>query len=152
MGVYSSPIENPNKRFFTMLGTLVQGRVCISGASISAAKTALTIAIRYGLRRRQFGPADGDEVPILDYRTHQRRLMPLLAKTYALHFAQAELAQKFDHVMRQQDPPDRERRELESLAAGDEGDRQLARDRTRSRPAASAAAAPATWPSTGSPR
>ncbi len=116
-GVYSSPIENPNKRFFTMLGTLVQGRVCISGASISAAKSALTIAVRYGLRRRQFGPADGEDVPILDYRTHQRRLMPLLARTYALHFAQAELAQKFDHVMRQQDPPDRERRELESLAA-----------------------------------
>jgi acyl-CoA oxidase len=116
-GKYESPIENPNKRFFTMLGTLVQGRVCISGASVSAAKTALTIAVRYGLRRRQFGPPDGDEVPILDYRTHQRRLMPLLARTYALHFAQAELTEKFDHVMRQQDPPDRERRELESLAA-----------------------------------
>jgi acyl-CoA oxidase len=116
-GEYTSPIENVNKRFFTMLGTLVQGRVCVSGASISAAKSALAIAVRYGLRRRQFGPPDGDEVPILDYRTHQRRLMPLLARTYALHFAQAELAAKFDHVMRQQDPPDRERRELESLAA-----------------------------------
>jgi acyl-CoA oxidase len=43
--------------------------------------------------------------------------MPLLARAYALHFAQAELAAKFDHVMRQQDPPERERRELESLAA-----------------------------------
>jgi acyl-CoA oxidase len=116
-GKYESPIENPNKRFFTMLGTLVQGRVCVSGASVSAAKSALTIAVRYGLRRRQFGPPEGDEVPILDYRTHQRRLMPLLARTYALHFAQAELAEKFDHVMRQQDAPDRERRELESLAA-----------------------------------
>ncbi|HEV3053978.1 MAG TPA: acyl-CoA dehydrogenase [Solirubrobacteraceae bacterium] len=116
-GKYESPIEDPNKRFFTMLGTLVQGRVSVSGASVSAAKSALTIAIRYGLRRRQFGPPDGEEVPILDYRTHQRRLMPLLARTYALHFAQAELAEKFDHVMRQQDPPDRERRELESLAA-----------------------------------
>jgi acyl-CoA oxidase len=116
-GHYQSPIENVNKRFFTMLGTLVQGRICISGASISAAKSGLTIAIRYGLRRRQFGPPDGDEVPILDYRTQQRRLMPRLARTYALHFAQAELAAKFDHALRQADPPDRERRELESLAA-----------------------------------
>jgi acyl-CoA oxidase len=116
-GHYKSPIENVNKRFFTMLGTLVQGRVCVSGASISAAKSALTIAVRYGLRRRQFGPPEGEQVPILDYRTHQRRLMPLLARTYALHFAQAELAAKFDHVLRQADPPDRERRELESLAA-----------------------------------
>ena len=73
-----------------MLGTLVQGRVCVSAASVSAAKSALTIAVRYGLRRRQFGPPDSDrEVVILDYRTHQRRLMPLLARTYALHFAQA---------------------------------------------------------------
>jgi acyl-CoA oxidase len=91
--------------------------VSVSGASVSAAKSALTIAVRYGLRRRQFGPPNGDEVPILDYRTHQRRLMPLLAKTYALHFAQADLTDRFDHVMRLDDPEDRQRRELESLAA-----------------------------------
>jgi acyl-CoA oxidase len=116
-GNYSSPIENPNRRFFTMLGTLVQGRVCISGASISAAKSALTIAIRYGLRRRQFGPTDQEEVLILDYRTHQRRLMPLLAKTYALDFAQQELAAKFHDVFSSEDPSDRDQRELESMAA-----------------------------------
>lgn len=116
-GAYSSPIENPNKRFFTMLGTLVQGRVCISGASVSVAKLALTIAIRYGLRRHQFGPPDGEEVAILQYRTHQRRLMPLLAKSYALHFAQAQLLEKFHSVFSGSEPPDRERRELEALAA-----------------------------------
>src|SRR5207302_1579741 len=77
-GAYESQIENPNKRFFTMLGSLVQGRVCISGASVSAAKTALTIAVRHGLRRAQFGPPDEPEVVLLDYRIHQRRLMPLL--------------------------------------------------------------------------
>ncbi len=117
-GKYSSPIENANKRFFTTVGALVQGRVCISGASVSGAKTALTIAVRYGLRRRQFGPDEGEEVVILDYRAHQRRLMPLLAKTYALHFAQAELLEKFDDVFRATDPAERERRELETFAAG----------------------------------
>ncbi len=117
-GRYTSPIESPNRRFFTMLGALVQGRVCISGASLSAAKTAVTIAVRYGLRRRQFGPEPGHEVPILDYRTHQRRLMPLLATTYALHFAQAELLDEFDRVMRDDAAPDRDRRQLESRAAG----------------------------------
>ncbi len=116
-GQYTSPIESANKRFFTMLGALVQGRVCISGASVSAAKNALTIAVRYGARRRQFGPSDEDEVPILEYRTHQRRLMPLLAKTYALHFAQDELRAKFHQVMSADDPPERDRRELESFAA-----------------------------------
>ena len=49
-GDYESSIENPNKRFFTMLGTLVQGRVCVGGAGINAAKVALTIATRYGVR------------------------------------------------------------------------------------------------------
>jgi acyl-CoA oxidase len=116
-GRYTSPIESANKRFFTMLGALVQGRVCISGASVSAAKNALTIAVRYGARRRQFGPSDEDEVPILEYRTHQRRLMPLLAKTYALHFAQDELRAKFHQVMSADDAPERDRRELESFAA-----------------------------------
>jgi acyl-CoA oxidase len=118
-GVYSSPIENVNKRFFTMLGTLVQGRVCVGAASNSVAKNALTIAVRYGLKRRQFGPDDETEVPILDYRTHQRRLMPLLAKSYALHFAQAQLTDLFDKVFRDLDgAADSDQRELESLAAG----------------------------------
>jgi len=117
-GTYSSPIEKAGKRFFTMLGTLVQGRVCVSGASISAAKSALTIAVRYGLRRRQFGPSAEDEVAILEYRTHQRRLMPLLAKTYALHFSQQKLLEKFHRVFTAEDVEERERRELETLAAG----------------------------------
>jgi acyl-CoA oxidase len=119
-GVYSSPIENSNKRFFTMLGTLVQGRVCVSAASVSASKSALTIAIRHSLRRRQFGPTDdAPEVPIMQYRTQQRRLLPLLARTYALHFAQQELTRRFDAVVRAGDTaPDTERRQLETLAAG----------------------------------
>ncbi len=116
-GLYESPIENPNKRFFTMLGALIQGRVCISGASISAAKTALTIAVRYGLRREQFGPPDEAEVVLLDYRTHQRRLMPLLAKTYALHFAQSELLESFHERHTTGKASEREQRRLESFAA-----------------------------------
>ncbi|HTX30416.1 MAG TPA: acyl-CoA dehydrogenase [Solirubrobacteraceae bacterium] len=117
-GTYYSSIENPNRRFFTTIGALVQGRVCISAASISASKSALTIAVRHGLRRKQFGPPEGEEIPILDYRPHQRRLMPLLAKTYALHFAQAELTEKFHEVFSASEPEERERRQLETLAAG----------------------------------
>ena len=118
-GAYESPIEKANKRFFTMLGNLIQGRICISGASVSAAKSALTIAVRYGLRRTQFGPPDEPEVAVLDYRTHQRRLMPLLARTYALHFAQAELLEKFHRAQSDsEETSEREQRQLESLAAG----------------------------------
>src|SRR4051794_36099393 len=90
-GEYTSPIESPTRRFFTMLATLVQGRVSICGASIGATKVALDIAVRRGLTRRQFGPPGGEEAVLMDYRTHQRRLLPALATTYGLHFAQDRL-------------------------------------------------------------
>ncbi len=43
-----------NKRFFTMLGTLIQGRVSVGGAAVTTSKVALTVATRYALQRRQF--------------------------------------------------------------------------------------------------
>lgn len=112
-GSYSSPIPSPAKRFFTMLGTLVGGRVSVALASLSAAKSALAIAVRYGSHRRQFG-ADGEaELTILDYLTHQRRLMPRLATTYALHFA-------LDHLRREYGSSSSEvdQRRVETQAAG----------------------------------
>jgi acyl-CoA oxidase len=122
-GEYRSPISNENRRFFTMLGTLVQGRVSVGGAAISATKSALTIAIRHGARRRQFGPPDSDEeLPLLDFRVHQRRLLPRLATTYALHFAQegvvVELDRIFGSLGQGEDEAERDRRELETRAAG----------------------------------
>jgi len=118
-GDYQSEIENPDRRFFTMLGTLVQGRVSVGGAAINAAKVALTIAIRYGDRRRQFSAPDSDqEALLLDYRMHQRRLLPLLATTYALHFAQGELVDEFVRVFGGEDVGEHDRRALEARAAG----------------------------------
>lgn len=112
-GNYSSPIESPSRRFFTMLGTLVGGRVFVPRAGLSAAKTALTVAIRFGLRRRQFAPAPNEpETLILDYPNQQRRLFPLLAKAYALHFALDYLLDRFaKHT-------EEDVREIETLAAG----------------------------------
>lgn len=112
-GRYSSPIPSPNKRFFTMLGTLLGGRVSIASAAASAAKSALAIAVRYANRRRQFGPADTPEIALLDYLTHQRRLLPRLATTYALHFALRDLADRYAATQ-----PDDDRRELEHRATG----------------------------------
>jgi len=112
-GQYTSPIENPSRRFFTMLGTLVGGRVCVPRAGLSATKSALTIAIRYALKRRQFAPAITEaETLLLDYPSHQRRLMPLLAKTYALHFGLEYLSNRFSKHEGE------DMREIETLAAG----------------------------------
>ena len=118
-GRYTSPIENPTRRFFTMVGTLVQGRISVAGGGLSVSKSALVTAIRHGLARRQFGPPDGgEEVVLLDYRAHQRRLLPRLAKTYALHFIQAEMVRDLDAIFSGTDRDEEARRELESRAAG----------------------------------
>jgi acyl-CoA oxidase len=111
-GKFESPISSDNRRFFTMLGTLVGGRIGIPRCGLSAAKTGLAIAIKYGNQRRQFGPEGGSEVPILNYRTHQRRLMPLLANAYALHFALQYLTNRF--LQRTEE----DMQEIEALAAG----------------------------------
>lgn len=112
VGHYQSPIESDGKRFFTMLGTLVGGRVSVAGAGLTAAKTALTIAVRYGDRRRQFGAPGQPETLLNDYPTHQRRLFPLLAEAYVLHFAHARLVARYEQASGD------DAREVEALAAG----------------------------------
>lgn len=118
-GTYVSEIENPNRRFFTMLGTLVQGRVCVGAAGLSAAKVAITIAVEYGLRRRQFEATEEErEELLLDYGLHQRRLFPLLARTYALHFGQQVLTGELHDIFSGLTTDEVARRQLESRAAG----------------------------------
>jgi acyl-CoA oxidase len=122
-GTYRSPIANPTRRFFTMLGTLVRGRISVAGGSGAATRTALAIAIRYAEVRTQFtAPGSTEEVRLLDYRTHQRRLLPALATSYALAYAQNDLVSLMHDVQTATDgdqPPDEvAQRELESLAAG----------------------------------
>ena len=115
-GRYTSPIPSPGRRFFTMLGTLVAGRISIAAASVSVAKTGLTIAVRYGMRRRQFGPAGGREVPLLSYLGHQRLLLPRLARTYALHFAVRDLVDAYGRLS-EGDPQAPPSPEVEARAA-----------------------------------
>ena len=112
-GDYHSEIENPSRRFFTMLGTLVGGRVCVPRAGMSAAKSALAIAVRYGLRRRQFAadPLKAETI-ILDYPNQQRRLIPLVAKAYVTQFGLDYLLERY--IDRSED----DMREIEAMAAG----------------------------------
>jgi acyl-CoA oxidase len=79
---------------------------------LAAAKSGLTIAIQYSDKRKQFGPEGGEEVSILNYRMHQRRLFPLLAKTYAIHFALQYVTNRFLERTEHEMP------EIEALAAG----------------------------------
>jgi acyl-CoA oxidase len=111
-GEYTSSIPSVSRRFFTMLGTLVAGRVSVACAGLSASKSALAIAISYGDERRQFGPAGAPEARLLDYQTHQLRLLRPLATTYAMDFALKYL------VKRYMGRTEADSQEVESLAAG----------------------------------
>ena len=117
-GVYSSPIESRGRRFFTILGTLVQGRVSLVGAVSVASQLAMTIAVKYAVVRRQFPvPGTNSEQVLLDYQQHQRRLLPRLANAYAMTFAQDELLNIFHDVFSGARDTEEERQDLETLAA-----------------------------------
>jgi acyl-CoA oxidase len=111
-GAYESPISSPGRRFFTMLRTLVAGRISIAAAAVSASKVGLTIAVRYADNRRQFGPKAAPEYPILDYPLVQRELLPRLATTLGLHFASRALQTSYADGGPDEDA------EIEARAAG----------------------------------
>ncbi|MGI8881231.1 MAG: acyl-CoA dehydrogenase [Jatrophihabitans sp.] len=118
-GTYTTAIAKQGARFFTMLGTLIQGRISVAGGAGSAARLALAIAIKYGEARRQFAaPGSDKEVVVMDYLAHQRKLLPLLAHSYAMHFAQLELVGTLHDVFTGATTDQHTKRELESRAAG----------------------------------
>ncbi|GJJ75339.1 acyl-CoA oxidase [Entomortierella parvispora] len=109
-GEYESMFQSKDQRFGGQLVNLSEGRVGLSISSANLAKTALTIAIRYGQTRRQFGarhPGE-QETLIMDYNLHQRRLYPLLATTYAQHFAARA-------IMRMRDVEDKDLKQIKQF-------------------------------------
>ncbi len=116
-GTYTSSIENKGRRFFTQLGALVQGRVSLTGAVTNAQKLALDIAVRYSLARKQFHGSDGEETTLLDYGRHQRRLIPLIARTYAQIFTHQEMLNQYHAVFTGQNDTDESRSDLETVSA-----------------------------------
>ena len=107
-GRYESPIKSNTQRFTAMISALVGGRIVVAGGSLNFSKVGLAIAVRYGNRRRQFGPNGKEEIPIMDFLSHQRRLLPLIAKTIAAQlcinyakslFAQGEVDMAELHIL-----------------------------------------------------
>jgi acyl-CoA oxidase len=112
-GKYQSDIKNPNKRFFTMLGTLVGGRICVARAGLGGAKMALAVAIKHALKRRQFNDSVKiQEDLLMDYPTHQLRLTPLVASAYVYHVT----LDKMMEVYCDDSQPDK--RQVETQVAG----------------------------------
>ncbi|NJB70958.1 acyl-CoA oxidase [Saonia flava] len=112
-GNYYSDIKNPSKRFFTMLGTLVGGRICVAKGAISGAKLSLAIAVKHALQRRQFNDnIKIQEDLLMDYPSHQLRLTPEIASSYVYHVT-------MDHMMKlYSDETITDKRKIETQAAG----------------------------------
>lgn len=68
-------------------GTMVYVRQTIVADASCALSRAVCIATRYSAVRRQFGSQDGGpETQVIDYKTQQSRLFPLLATAFAYRF------------------------------------------------------------------
>ncbi|WVZ50625.1 hypothetical protein U9M48_001863 [Paspalum notatum var. saurae] len=102
-GKYTSSRPTINKRFAATLGELVGGRVGIAYCSVGVLKVAVTIVVRYALLRHQFGPPKQPEISVLDYQSHQQKLMPMLASSYAFHFATNQLVDKYSEMKKTND-------------------------------------------------
>jgi len=112
-GNYHSPIKNGSKRFFTMLGTLVGGRICVARAGLGGAKMALTIAVKHALNRRQFNDSVKiQEDLLMDYPTHQLRLTPAIASVYVYQITLDEMMRIYS------DDSKPDKRKVETQAAG----------------------------------
>ncbi|GLD92504.1 hypothetical protein PINS_up001063 [Pythium insidiosum] len=91
--------SKPQMAYSALIGTRGQ----LVTLSTGILKKALTVAVRYCAVRRQgdqVNPASThSETKLLDYQSHQYRLMPLLAKAYAYSFQTSyiqSLIRKFD--------------------------------------------------------
>ena len=68
------------------MGPMRAGRMLIAQGAIDASKIGVAIALRYACARPQF---QGKR--IMEYLTHQRRLLPALATTYAMQLQSLRL-------------------------------------------------------------
>lgn len=70
-GKYVTPYKDPSKRHGASLGALSTGRVSITNLCTTYLTKGITIAVRYGAVRKQFGPENStEEIPVLEYQLH----------------------------------------------------------------------------------
>ncbi|OMH79945.1 Peroxisomal acyl-coenzyme A oxidase 1 [Zancudomyces culisetae] len=79
--------------------TMVQVRTSIAAGMGHVLAKAVTVAVRYASVRRQFGEAGKPESPVLDYGIVQYRVIPLVAKTYALLGMAHEFREQYERCM-----------------------------------------------------
>jgi acyl-CoA oxidase len=94
-GTFRSTVASRRRRFLRSIQRVTVGKLCLSAAALGGARTALTIAVRYGHRRHTFAPASRTGVPLLAYRCHQTRLLGAVARAYAATFLLREAVREW---------------------------------------------------------
>ncbi|MFI1566621.1 acyl-CoA dehydrogenase [Streptomyces sp. NPDC020490] len=82
-GVFRPAPGNRRKRFLRAMNRILPGRLCVSSAATGAGRAAVYIALRYAAQRLTNAPGRND-LPVIEYRSHQLALFTALAKTYAM--------------------------------------------------------------------
>ncbi|KAL1471712.1 hypothetical protein MTO96_023539 [Rhipicephalus appendiculatus] len=94
-GEYVTPLKDPKKRFGMTLGSLSMGRVAIVGICTTNLIKSIVISTRYSAVRRQFGPENQEEWPVIEYQLQQWRLIPFLAAAHVMNYYSAALYREF---------------------------------------------------------
>ncbi|CAD6194218.1 unnamed protein product [Caenorhabditis auriculariae] len=100
-GRYVTSYKSASERQSVSLGTLSVGRLGIIAKGMMACQMGSTIAIRYSVARRQFGPTKGceNEVPVLEYPMQQYRLFPYLAASFVIRIFHRRFVEHFTEYM-----------------------------------------------------
>ncbi|XP_049858043.1 peroxisomal acyl-coenzyme A oxidase 3 [Schistocerca gregaria] len=83
-GEYETFFTNPQQLLGASLENLSAGRVGIMQESANTLCHSVCIAVRYSAIRKQFGPDENEELPILEYQLQQWRLLPYVSAACAL--------------------------------------------------------------------
>lgn len=97
-GKFVSNITNGNERFAISLGSLLEGRIAVTGLTQTVMANALCIASRYAAIRHQFGSPGKTEESILNYQLVYYRLVPSLADNFAFKICSHELARRWNDL------------------------------------------------------
>ncbi|PAV88524.1 hypothetical protein WR25_07905 isoform C [Diploscapter pachys] len=79
---------------------VLQIRIGIVLAGSRACLFAATVAIRYSVERKQFGPSDSEEIAVIEYPLQRHRLFPYLAAGVVLRVFQRIFSNHFSEYKR----------------------------------------------------
>jgi len=82
-GKFKPAFGNSRTRFHRAMSRIIPGRLCVSSAATALGRASVYIALRYAQQRLTNAPGTND-MPIIEYRSHQLSTFTALAKVYAI--------------------------------------------------------------------